>query len=131
MAGQKNKTTVEEQPVIGPASPFQEKYLNSDAQIILVGGAAGSSKSYVGLMRHLRFVHDPNYKAYCIRKNSSAIMASGGLFWEAVALYSQYDPKLKVKMKDQKLIFESGAEISFSHYENDTAAKKYQGKLIA
>lgn len=27
-----------EQTVIGPASPFQEKYLNSDAQIILVGG---------------------------------------------------------------------------------------------
>ena len=28
--------------VIGPTSPFQEKYLQSDAQIILVGGAAGS-----------------------------------------------------------------------------------------
>lgn len=82
-------------------------------------------------MRHLRFVEDPNYKAYCIRKNSSAIMASGGLFWEAVSLYTQYDPKLKVKMKDQKLIFSSGAEISFSHYENDTAAKKYQGIQIS
>lgn len=117
--------------VIGPASPFQEKYLNSDAQIMLVGGAAGSSKSYVGLMRHLRFVDDPNYRAYCIRKNSSAIMASGGLFWEAVKLYSQYDPKLKVKLKDQKLVFSSGAEISFSHYENDTAAKKYQGIQIS
>jgi len=82
-------------------------------------------------MRHLRFTHDPKYKAYCIRKNSSAIMASGGLFWEAVNLYRQYDPKLKVKMKDQKVIFSTGAEISFSHYENDTAAKKYQGRLNA
>lgn len=117
--------------VIGPASPFQEKYLNSDAQIILVGGAAGSSKSYVGLMRHLRFVHDSNYKAYCIRKNSSAIMASGGLFQEAVKLYSQYDPKLKIRLKDQKLVFSSGAEVSFSHYENDNAAKKYQGIQIS
>lgn len=25
-------------PLIGPASEFQEKYLNSDAQIMLVGG---------------------------------------------------------------------------------------------
>lgn len=82
-------------------------------------------------MRHLRFIHDPNYKAYCIRKNSSAIMASGGLFWEAVGLYSQIDPKLKVKLKDQKVVFSSGAEISFSHYENDTAAKKYQGIQIS
>lgn len=58
-------------------------------------------------------------------------MASGGLFWEAVALYSKVDPKLKVKLKDQKLVFSSGAEISFSHYENDTAAKKYQGIQIS
>lgn len=82
-------------------------------------------------MRHLRFVEDPNYKAYCIRKNSSAIMASGGLFQEAVKLYSQYDPNLKIRLKDQKLVFSSGAEISFSHYENANAAKKYQGIQIS
>lgn len=116
---------------IGAASHFQAKYLQSDAQILLVGGAAGSSKSYVGLMRQLRFVEDPNYKAYCIRKNSSAIMASGGLFQEAVKLYSQFDPDLKIRLKDQKLVFSSGAEISFSHYENANAAKKYQGIQIS
>lgn len=82
-------------------------------------------------MRHLRFVEDPNYRAYCIRKNSSAIMASGGLFWEAVNLYREYDPNLQVKLKDQRLVFSSGAEISFSHYENDTAANKYQGIQIS
>jgi len=120
---------VEEYDVIGPASPFQEKYLNADEQMLFVGGAAGSSKSYIGLMRHLRFVEDPNYKAYCIRKNSSAIMSSGGLFDEAVELYRKYDPKIKIKLRDQKVIFSSGAEITFSHYENDQAANKYQGKL--
>lgn len=82
-------------------------------------------------MRHLRFVDDPNYKAYCIRKNSSAIMASGGLFQEAVQLYSRFDPNLKIRLKDQKLVFSSGAEISFSHYENANAAKKYQGIQIS
>ena len=30
------------QVILGPTGPFQEKYLNSDAQIMLVGGAAGS-----------------------------------------------------------------------------------------
>lgn len=116
---------------LGPKSPFQEKYLNSNAQILLVGGSAGSSKSFVGLLRHLRFVEDPNYKAYCIRKNSSAIMASGGLFQEAVKLYEKYDPNIKVRLKDQKIVFSSGAEISFSHYENANAAKKYQGIQIS
>jgi hypothetical protein len=33
------------QAILGPTGPFQEAYLNSDAQIMLVGGAAGSSKS--------------------------------------------------------------------------------------
>ena len=117
--------------LISPKSPFQKKYLQSNAQIMLVGGAAGSSKSYVGLMRHLRFAHDPNYRGYCIRKNSTAIMKSGGLFWEAVALYRVYDPKLKVKMKDQKVVFSSGAEVSFSHYENTNAGQMYQGIQIS
>lgn len=117
--------------IIAPASEFQSKYLNSDAQIILVGGAAGSSKSYVGLMRHLRFAEDPYYRSYCIRKNSSAIMSSGGLFWEAVELYRRYDPNIQVKLKDQKIVFSSGAEVSFSHYENDAASKKYQGIQIS
>ena len=116
---------------IAPASPFQEKYLGSDARIILAGGAAGSSKSYVGLMRHLRFAEDPDYRSYCIRKNSNAIMASGGLFWEAAELYRRYDPDLQIKLKDQKLVFSSGAEVSFSHYENDAAAMKYQGIQIS
>lgn len=120
-----------DQNVIAPASPFQYKYLTSDAQIILVGGAAASSKTYVGAMRHLRWVEDPNYRGYCIRKNSSAIMSSGGLFHEAKALYQKYDPNLKVKLKDQKLVFSSGAEVSFSHYENDSASKKYQGIQIS
>lgn len=117
--------------VIAPASPFQYKYLTSNAQIILVGGAAGSSKSYIGLMRHLRFAEDPNYRGYCIRKNSAAIMKSGGLFWEAVALYRRYDPNLKVKLKDQKVVFSSGAEVSFSHYENTNAGQNYQGIQIS
>lgn len=82
-------------------------------------------------MRHLRFADDPKYRAYCIRKNSSAIMASGGLFWEAVQLYRKYDPKLQVRLKDQMIRFSSGAEVSFSHYESDAAANKYQGIQIS
>lgn len=114
--------------IVRPQSPFQEKYLKSNAKILVVGGAAGSSKSYVGLMRHLRFVHDPNYRGFCIRKNSTAIMKSGGLFEQAFRLYSKVFPgKIERKLKDQKLVFPSGASVSFSHYENDSAENLYQG----
>lgn len=115
--------------IISPQSDFQEKYLNSDANILVVGGAAGSSKSYVGLMRHLRWTEDPKYRGFCVRKNSTTIMKSGGLFDQASQLYKDaYGAKsVKVKLKDQKLVFPSGAEISFTHYENDKAKDSWQG----
>lgn len=117
--------------LIEPKSPFQEKYLKSNAKVLVVGGAAGSSKSFVGLMRHLRWVEDPFYRGFCIRKNSTAIMKEGGLFDEAVGLYRLYDPKIKVKLKDQKIVFTSGASVSFSHYEDDKAGNLYQGLQLS
>lgn len=117
--------------MIGPQSVFQERCLNSDARIIVMGGAAGSAKSTMGLMRHLRWIHDPKYNGFCIRKNSTAIMKEGGLFNAAIDLYRQVDSGLKVKLKDQKLVFSSGASVSFSHYENDKAADLYQGLEMA
>lgn len=82
-------------------------------------------------MRHLRWVNDPEYRGFCIRKNSTAIMKSGGLFWDAVHLYSQFEPKIKIKVKDQKIVFPSGATVSFSHYENRQAAQLYQGLALS
>lgn len=117
--------------MVRPQSPFQEKYLKSNAKILVVGGAAGSSKSYVGLMRHLRWAHDPNYNGYCIRKNSTTLMKAGGLFQEAIALYKKVYPDLKIKWKDQKLVFPSGASVTFSHYENDAAGQQYQGLQLS
>lgn len=99
---------------------------------MVVGGAAGSSKSYVGLMRHLRWADDPRYRGFCIRKNSTAIMKSGGLFDEAVHLYLQAYPDAKIKLKDQKIVFPSGAEVAFSHYENTQAGiQLYQGLALS
>jgi phage terminase large subunit-like protein len=117
--------------IVGPKSEFQEKILNSNARIMVIGGAAGSSKSYIGLMRHLRWADDPLYRGYCIRKNSTAIMKSGGLFEQAVGLYGKVYPKIKIKIKDQKIVFPSGASVTFSHYENDSAAQMYQGLQLS
>lgn len=78
-------------------------------------------------MRHLRYIHDKNYSGFCIRKNSTAIMKEGGLFSAAVDLYRKVDPNIKIKLKDQKIVFSSGATVSFSHYENDKAADLYHG----
>lgn len=122
---------MDDSPIIGPRSAFQERYLNCNSNIIIAGGAMGSSKSYIGLMRHLRWVEDPNYRGYCIRKNATTLMKSGGLFEEAVEMYRQYDPSIQIKLKDQKIVFPSRASVSFSHYENDKSSELYRGLQLS
>lgn len=91
----------------------------------------GGGKSYCGLLRHLRWVHDPQYRGFIIRKNSNTLTKSGGLFDEARQLYRAYDPKVKVNVKEMKFTFVSGAEISMSHLDTDDDAEKYRGLQIS
>ena len=113
--------------IIRPRSLFQERYLNCDSNIIIAGGAMGSSKSFIGLLRHLRWVDDPYYRGFCFRRNSTTLMKEGGLFQEAVDLYRHYEPNIQVRLKDQKIVFPSGATVSFTSYENDQASEKIRG----
>lgn len=82
-------------------------------------------------MRHLRWADDPKYNGYCIRQHSNDLMKAGGLFQEAIGLYSKVYPDIKIKYKDQMIVFPSGASVSFSHYENDAAGRKYQGLQLS
>lgn len=91
----------------------------------------GGGKSYCGLLRHLRWVHDPNYRGFIIRKNSTTLQKSGGLFDEAKQLYRAFEPKVQVKIKELKFIFPSGAEIAMSHLETDEDAEKYRGLQLS
>jgi len=91
----------------------------------------GGGKSYCGLLRHLRWVSDPNYRGFIIRKNSTTLMKSGGLFDEAKQLYRAFDSRVQVKIKDQKFIFPSGAEIAMTHLETDDDAEKFRGLQIS
>lgn len=91
----------------------------------------GGGKSYCGLLRHLRWVHDPHYRGFIIRKNSVTLTKSGGLFDEARQLYKAFEPKVQVKVKEMKFVFPSGAEIAMSHLETDEDAEKYRGLQLS
>lgn len=86
-----------------------------------------SSKSYIGLMRHLRWHEDPNYRGVVVRKNMKPIKASGGLFDEAVNMYRKVDPNLRTTLEPRKIIFSSGAVVEFHHYESDKAGENFRG----
>lgn len=117
-----------EQEVIAPASLPQELFINSDADITIASGSAGSSKSFSILLRWLRFVNCPYSRGVIFRRTSTQLTAQGGLWEDAQYLYSKIFGKgLKKKIKERKLIFPSGATLQFSHYENEVAKEKFKG----
>lgn len=114
-----------------PASKKQSWFLSSNSNIIVYGGAMGGGKSYCGLLRHLRWVDDPQYRGFIIRKNQTTLMKASGLFDEATSLYKAFDPKVKINKKAMTFTFPSGAIIAMSHLETDEDAEKFRGLQIS
>lgn len=115
-------------PRFAPASRKQQMMLTSNAKITITGGAAGSGKSHIATcLRHLRFVDDPNYRGYIIRKNETVLSKQGGLFDACVQLYKAFDPKVKYTKRPMVFYFPSGATIALSNYESDKSSEIYRG----
>lgn len=118
----------QEREVIAPASIPQEIFINSDADITIASGSAGSSKSYSILMRWFRYVNCPHSRGVVFRRTSTQLTAQGGLWDDAKSLFGKvYGKHLKISIKHMKLTFPSGASLQFSHYENEAAKEKFKG----
>ena len=118
----------QEREVIAPASLPQELFINSDADITIASGSAGSSKSYSILLKWFRYVDCPYSRGVIFRTTSTQLLAQGGLWEEAQSLFKRvYGDKLKINIKLMKITFPSGASLQFSHYENEKAKEKFKG----
>jgi len=136
-----------ERRIIGPASRPQELFLNlrdgtwkrskysndngEEVDIIIYGGQAGGGKSFSALLHHLKYINDPNYRGLVIRRTTPMLMKPGAIWDEAKALYKEVDPNCQIKIKDLKIIFSSGAEVGFSHFERADNTDAYQGAQIS
>ena len=110
---------------------MQSEFLKSDATVTVFGGSRGSAKTYGGLLRHLRWVNDPKYVGYVIRKNEKILRDGGGAFQEAVALYKLFNPRIKVTTRPMRITFPSGATIDFQGFADDRDMDKYRGKQLS
>lgn len=114
-----------------PASLKQEMFLNSDVFLTVYGGAAGSGKSYMGLMRFLRYVHDPLFAGYVFRKNATDMKGGGGLFQTACRMFMAYDPDVTYTKQPMCIMFPSGATINFTGLDGDAGMDSIQGIEIS
>ena len=119
-----------------PTSLKQKLFMESDATITVFGGAAGSGKSFTGLMDTLKWVHDPLFRGVVFRRTTPQLTGSGGMFDEANKMYNealhQVDPKAKLKIsrKDLKFTFPSKAEILMQHMNLERDKLNIQGWQI-
>lgn len=88
-------------------------------------------------MDSLKYIDDPKYKAIYFRQNTTQLEES--LWPEAQELYmpflthtsgplfGKFKGKARIKEKDHRIIFPSGASCKFSYLELDKHKKTYQG----
>ena len=117
--------------VLQPQPGFQEKFLNSDADITIGGGSAGAGKSFALLLAPIMILANPpkgvdtsKYTAVYFRRTSPEITAQGGIWDESKKIYGEFNAKPLTHRR--KWEFASGATIAFSHmqYEGDKEKHK-------
>ncbi len=112
---------------IGPQPGRQEDFLSTGADIALYGGAAGGGKSYGLLLEMLRNIDNPDYGAVIFRRNTTHIIAEGGLWDESEKLYYLLD----AKPRDKKTwTFPAGSKITLTHLEYEKTVYNWQGAQI-
>tara|TARA_R110000803_G_scaffold13482_1_gene37875 strand:- start:21758 stop:23182 length:1425 start_codon:yes stop_codon:yes gene_type:complete len=117
--------------LFGPASRKQEMFINSKATITVFGGAAGSGKSYMGLMDLLKWVHLPKFRGVVFRRTTPQLKGVGGMWDVAQSMYGDVFNKLKISSKDSKVTFPSKAEVMMRHMEHVKDKYNIQGWQIS
>lgn len=117
---------------LAPASLKQELFLNSDADITLFGGAAGSGKSYTLLLTALKFMQHPRATGVIFRRNTKMLTNPGSIWHEAVAMYTGiYGDKLRVRHRDLEIIFPHGAVLKFGHLQHASNIYDWKGAQLS
>ena len=96
---------------------------------IFISGNSG--KSYVGLLRFLRYIDDPLFVGYVFRKNSTDMKGGGGLFESAVRIFQTYDNRVRHTKQPMVIYFPSGATINFIGMDGQAGMDAIQGKEIS
>lgn len=120
-----------------PTSYKQAVFLNADEDFIVYGGSRGSGKTFMSLLRMARWIDDPNFVGYVIRKHGSELKRAGGAFEEASKIFKALRPDCEITTQPMKIKFrngintEFGASISFVGLDGSEGKNAIQGIQIS
>lgn len=115
--------------IYGPASPKQKMILENKAQILIIGGAAGSGKSFLLQLMPLNLIDDPRSNCIMFRRTTPQVKGMGGLFETAKGIYNDLPLAWRPRFREKELeaIFPSGAKVKWSHMEYEKDKHNHQG----
>jgi hypothetical protein len=113
-------------PVVWNPHPGQQwRFLQSNADEALFGGAAGPGKTECLLMEGLRQIANPAYRAIIFRRIFPSLEAADGLIDRSLRFYPSYGGRYNGSK--HVWIFPTGARIYFGHMQYEKDKHKYQG----
>lgn len=101
--------------------------ISGERKVFITKDFLVTHNTYNGLLKFLRWTDDPFFRGVVIRKSSTTIMKSGGIFDTSKGMFRAYDPDIKINHKSQKFTFPSGSEIAFTHLDTDEQAEQFRG----
>lgn len=113
---------------IKPQEGFQEDVMSCEADIAIIGGAAGAGKTFALLLESLKHIEDPKFGSVYFRRTLKTIKAEGALWDESKNLFPLFDGK--ENESNLKWTFQSGANISFAGIEYEKDLSNWQGAQI-
>lgn len=121
-----NDAEVRLKPQDGP----QERFLSTNADVCIYGGAAGGGKTYGLLLDPFRYKDIDGFGAVIFRKNSTQIYIEGGLLDESLRMYSGVRGACLKRTPRPVWTFGGQGKVSFAHIESDDDLIKWQGSQI-
>jgi predicted phage terminase large subunit-like protein len=114
--------------IIRPNPGAQERFLSSNADIVIYGGARGGGKSWALLLDALRYVNNPRFTAVIFRRTYPQIAAQGGLWDKSCEIYPYFNAI--ANKSNYRWHFPSGASVSFAHMKDERHKLNWQGAEI-
>jgi predicted phage terminase large subunit-like protein len=113
---------------LAPQPGPQTEFMQSSADIVIFGGAAGGGKSVGLLLESLRYHQNPAFSCVIFRRSMPDITNPGGLWDESMKIFPLVNGVPKPSR--HRWVFPSGAQCMFSHLEYDSSLLGWQGAQV-